>query len=348
MTSLTTSTIADYATAVRNALSDLSADQAHAVLDGLDEHLAEIAAEGTGDLEATLGSPAAYAAELRASAGFEAKPILTPPQRERWTEIPPTPLVPEAKQPLFGNHTTSIARTVIAAVLAILAVVVIRATYPLNGLFVIFISALVAGGWRAMKWLGQRAQLPEPIAARLPVVLAGAALIAAVLFGARTADSGQPNYGYNPGYSPATTFGGYRPGAVHTVPNLVGARVDEAIQMLEALGMHAVVAQTPTAPDSLVVAIEPAPGLRVPAGTEIVLRTDAASAVTTALATSVTTTFATIPVPSTTTPPASVTATTPAPTTASTTAPTTSAPQPASGPVTAPTTAATTASTVAA
>jgi uncharacterized membrane protein len=324
MTSLTTSTIADYATAVRNALSDLSADQAHAVLDGLDEHLAEIAAEGTGDLEATLGSPAAYAAELRASAGFEAKPILTPPQRERWTEIPPTPLVPQAKQPLFGNHTTSIARTVIAAVLAILAVVVIRATYPLNGLFVIFISALVAGGWRAMKWLGQRAQLPEPIAARLPVALAGAALIAAVLFGARTADSGQPNYGYNPGYGPATTFGGYGPGAVHTVPNLVGARVDEAIQMLDALGMRAVV-QSPTAPDSLVVAIEPAPGLRVPAGTEIVLRTDGASAVTTAPATSVTTTFTTIPVPSTTTPPASAAATTPAPTTAATTASTVAA-----------------------
>jgi PASTA domain len=318
MNSLTTSTIADYATAVREALRDLSSEQASAVLDGLDDHLAEIAADGAGDLEATLGSPAAYAAELRASAGFEAKPNPAPPQRERWTEIPPSPFVPPTKQPLFGNHTTTIARATIAAVLGLLAIVVIRATYPLNGVFVIFISAFVAAGWRAMKWLGQRARLSEPIASRLPLILAGAALVAAVFFGARTADSGQPSYGYNPGYGSATTFGGYGPGAVHVVPNLVGAKVDEAMRMLGAIGLQAIV-QSPTEPDSLIVSIEPAPGSVVAARTTLILRTEGPSASTTALPGSAITTFPTIAVAVSTTTPIATTAVIPAATTAAAT-----------------------------
>jgi len=72
MTSLATTRVASYARAVRDALSDLSPEHAHAVLDGLDDHLAEIVAEGAIDLDEVLGPPAVYAAELRASAGLAA------------------------------------------------------------------------------------------------------------------------------------------------------------------------------------------------------------------------------------------------------------------------------------
>ncbi|MEV7806607.1 hypothetical protein AB0O28_27030 [Microbispora sp. NPDC088329] len=59
----------DYATAVREALADLPARDRDALLEDLDEHLAEVAAEPGMSLEERLGSPEAYAAELRAAYG---------------------------------------------------------------------------------------------------------------------------------------------------------------------------------------------------------------------------------------------------------------------------------------
>lgn len=59
----------DYAAAVRAALADLPARDRDALLEDLDEHLAEVAAEPGMSLEERLGSPEAYAAELRAAYG---------------------------------------------------------------------------------------------------------------------------------------------------------------------------------------------------------------------------------------------------------------------------------------
>ncbi|MBE3011568.1 hypothetical protein IL992_20525 [Microbispora sp. NEAU-D428] len=59
----------DYAAAVREALADLPARDRDALLEDLDEHLAEVAAEPGMSLEERLGSPEAYAAELRAAYG---------------------------------------------------------------------------------------------------------------------------------------------------------------------------------------------------------------------------------------------------------------------------------------
>ncbi|MEU6427368.1 hypothetical protein ABZ860_15875 [Microbispora sp. NPDC046973] len=59
----------DYAAAVREALADLPARDRDALLEDLDEHLAEVAAEPGMSLEERLGSPQAYAAELRAAYG---------------------------------------------------------------------------------------------------------------------------------------------------------------------------------------------------------------------------------------------------------------------------------------
>lgn len=62
-----------YAAVVRGALADLSAVQRELLVEDLEEHLAEIAAEIDGPLAERLGDPLRYAAELRASAGFDAR-----------------------------------------------------------------------------------------------------------------------------------------------------------------------------------------------------------------------------------------------------------------------------------
>jgi hypothetical protein len=58
-----------YAQAVREALADLPAADREEMLEDLDDHLAEVAAEPGMTLEDRLGSPGAYAAELRAAYG---------------------------------------------------------------------------------------------------------------------------------------------------------------------------------------------------------------------------------------------------------------------------------------
>ncbi|WP_067135352.1 HAAS signaling domain-containing protein [Microtetraspora malaysiensis] len=59
----------EYARAVRAELDDLPAKDRDELLEDLDDHLAEVAAESDVPLEERLGSPAAYAAELRAAYG---------------------------------------------------------------------------------------------------------------------------------------------------------------------------------------------------------------------------------------------------------------------------------------
>src|SRR5438105_11622576 len=63
------SDVATYATSVRAALSDLPSDQAEVLLEDLEDHLREIAADAGGPLAERLGSPEQYAQELRAAYG---------------------------------------------------------------------------------------------------------------------------------------------------------------------------------------------------------------------------------------------------------------------------------------
>ena len=59
-----------YVFAVRAALGDLPESLRDELLEDLPEHLAEVLAEGEGSLTERLGSPEAYAADLRTTAGF--------------------------------------------------------------------------------------------------------------------------------------------------------------------------------------------------------------------------------------------------------------------------------------
>jgi hypothetical protein len=62
--------ISRYVEGVRAALADLPPAARDELLEDLPDHLAEVAAEADGTLEERLGPPAAYAAELRTSAGL--------------------------------------------------------------------------------------------------------------------------------------------------------------------------------------------------------------------------------------------------------------------------------------
>jgi hypothetical protein len=64
--------VARYATAVRAACADLPGPERELLLEDLEDHLQEVAAEAGGPLTERLGRPEAYAAELRASAGLPA------------------------------------------------------------------------------------------------------------------------------------------------------------------------------------------------------------------------------------------------------------------------------------
>ena len=59
-----------YARQVRAALADVPAEQLTELLDDLEDHLVEVAAEGGEPLAVRLGPPAEYAAELRRAAGL--------------------------------------------------------------------------------------------------------------------------------------------------------------------------------------------------------------------------------------------------------------------------------------
>ncbi|MDQ6721497.1 MAG: hypothetical protein M3003_11990 [Candidatus Dormibacteraeota bacterium] len=61
--------VATYAASVRAALSDLPTDQSEVLLEDLEDHLSEVAAEAEGPLAERLGPPEQYAQELRTAYG---------------------------------------------------------------------------------------------------------------------------------------------------------------------------------------------------------------------------------------------------------------------------------------
>ena len=82
MSTLTTAPeVTRYLEEVRQHLADLSPEERDGLMEDLEDHLAEVAAEHGLPLEGRLGEPAAFAAELRASAGLDGP---GPVGRRRW------------------------------------------------------------------------------------------------------------------------------------------------------------------------------------------------------------------------------------------------------------------------
>jgi hypothetical protein len=76
--------VASYGAAVRDALADLAAGEREDLLEDLEDHLAEVAAESGAPLRDRLGTPEQYAAELRAAYGTRVRrrrPRLFPRRR---------------------------------------------------------------------------------------------------------------------------------------------------------------------------------------------------------------------------------------------------------------------------
>ena len=76
--------VAAYVGLVRAALRDLAPEDLDDLTGGLEADLAELAAESEEPLISRLGEPSAYAAELRAAAGFPPPDVLPPAPTERW------------------------------------------------------------------------------------------------------------------------------------------------------------------------------------------------------------------------------------------------------------------------
>jgi hypothetical protein len=157
MTVTATLSTFEYANAVREALDDLAPHEAQSVLEGLDDHLSEITAEGAEDLEVTLGTPAAYAAELRASAGYESRK----PDLDESAPQPQTPTLTSepmlSERSFFDKNRTLMARGTILLFLGVVAIAVTRISQPVNGIELLFGSGRVLGvsapvdcrpGWR--------------------------------------------------------------------------------------------------------------------------------------------------------------------------------------------------------
>jgi hypothetical protein len=292
MTFLATNGVQSYANAVRDAMRDLPPDQAHAVLDGLDEHLAEIVAEGTVDLEAVLGSPESYAAELRASAGLPAAPRRTswaaPPadlrsdapmfddadvEAERSVASGRTGVLARLLGRAFPTRLATLSKAFLVLFFGVLLVSLIRASRPLNIFHVVFGTLLIAGAWRLLRAASNRADLPATWAAYVPKVLGCTAVVLALILGSRMGSSGNRMI-YVDIPAPSSVFATIPPeraGGEMSVPDMVGASLADTRVTLSRLNLNAVVVggETGAEEQMLTTRMDPAPGMSVERGSVV-------------------------------------------------------------------------------
>jgi hypothetical protein len=297
MTFLATNGVQSYARAVREAMGDLPPEQAHEVLDGLDEHLAEIVAEGTVDLEAVLGSPESYAAELRLSSGLPAAPRRTswdaPPAALR-SDAPTFDMVNEAVEPparprrsgrlaaalgrQLSARRVTLSRVFLGLVFGLLLVFLIRASHPLNVFHVIFGTLLIAGAWRLLRAASTRAALPAAWMTYAPRVLGGTAVVLALILGSRMGSSGT-RYIYNtpqitvvaPRSTTFATLPSPREEGQIPVPNMIGRSLADTRETLDRFGLIPDVegGQTDLGTRLLTVRMDPMPGEVVQRGSVV-------------------------------------------------------------------------------
>ena len=289
MTFLATNGVQSYAGAVRAAMGDLPPEQAHEVLDGLDEHLAEIVADGTVDLEAVLGSPESYAAELRLSAGLPAATGRTPwaaPSEALRSDEPPSYAPNEAVEPparprrigrlgaavsrKLSTHREILSRVFLGLVFGLLLVYLIRSSHPLNIFHVIFGTLLIVGAWRLLRAASTRAALPADWMTYAPRVLGGTAVVLALILGSRMGSSGTRNTYVAP---TSTAFPAFPPrgGAEIPVPNMIGTSLADTQATLSRFGLTIVVegGGTDLGERLLTTRMDPAPGTLLERGSVV-------------------------------------------------------------------------------
>ncbi|MGE0879050.1 MAG: PASTA domain-containing protein [Acidimicrobiia bacterium] len=279
---MTTASTSTYGDAVRKALDDLPARQYLELVDGLDEHLAEVASDYDALVE-QLGEPESYAAELRASARFAARAAEAPAS---------TPAGHEPARPLI--ETKTLARGALIAIGFLFAVLV------LNGELVVPEVVFVAATAFALAWVVRRlvaaSHLPPTMSRRTTIALPIGAIVFAALLGASFSNRSTIQYVDS---GPANQFAG--PDV--TVPNIVGLSVSDATTSLHSLGFEVQFSGVDQSRTMVVTAQSPPPGTVTMAGTVVLATLDRRSALptppTTALPTPPTTAE---PAPSSSTP----------------------------------------------
>jgi hypothetical protein len=326
MTFLATNGVQSYARAVRDALGDLPPEQAHAVLDGLDEHLAEVVAEGTVDLEAVLGSPESYAAELRASAGLPASTRRTtwaaPPPEFR-SDAPTSDEAIKAAEPLPGPHGfgrlapalgrnfagrgITLSRAFLVFVYGLLLVSLIRASRPLNFFHVVFGTLLIVGAWRLLRAASTRAALPASWVGYAPRVLGATAIALALILGSRMG-SGETRLVYVDNAPPVSavfpTLPAPRNEGPVPVPNMIGTTLAETRETLSRFSLITVVegGENDLTTRLITTRMEPAPGTLIESGSVVtVIVAPVSSLIPTSIVTAATVVAPSVSIPTVTT-----------------------------------------------
>ncbi|HNJ97263.1 MAG TPA: LytR C-terminal domain-containing protein [Ilumatobacteraceae bacterium] len=190
MSSDTPTTAALYAQQVRAQLTDLPPDQLDSIMDGLDAHLAEVVADGQPDLVAALGSPEAYAADLRTAAGIVARFTPDDPARFTWSR----------------RHSALAVAGVVAVGGVALALFAPR---PAGVAVVLAIVLAVSVAWWVARLVVERSGLIGAQRGVAGSALAFGAVCAAVVWGAAVADHGSGDNAPGPQVMSSTTIGPY-------------------------------------------------------------------------------------------------------------------------------------------
>lgn len=274
MTITTSAAVAEYGAAVRAAVAKLAPGD-DGVLDGLDEHLAEVAAENDAPLTEVLGPPERYAADLVASTVRVRPGMPTAPPASAATEpVPGGPAMPTqgggdagpltrhgagVTDPVTADGRRVLwARSVLGAAIGLTLLVVARASSPLNPLQLMAAAGLVGGGWLGVNRLLPRADLPSDWGRWVRRGSMALALLVAVLLGGLMA--GSTVHVVNGGGPPSpVTFGG----SLVVVPSVLGLAGPEAVDLLRRSGLAVEEARA----DQVVVGQEPPAGVRVARGT---------------------------------------------------------------------------------
>jgi uncharacterized membrane protein len=262
---MTTMTVTGYAAEVRRALDDLPPAVADQLVEGLDEHLAEIGIDDIASLVAVLGPPDRYAAELRVSAGLPS-PAPTRPS------IPlPPPVLPVTAAPITappgvgvtigGRHVARVALVVIG----LATVFGLSRAGDVEPAAVVTITVAVGAAAALLWWVARAAGLRRPWDHVALAVFAALAIAVAT-----TAGAGHRRTYYYPSDPVATKMFGL----TTPVPDLTNFNVHDAIDTVDALGLVPVVTGDADA-SHVVVAQDPPPGRIVAPGSEVHLVTDA-------------------------------------------------------------------------
>lgn len=257
-------TTTTYADAVRRALDDLPAARYLELVDGLDEHLAEVRAEADGTLADVLGPPEAYAAELRASAGL-------PPRVGAGAPLPP-PIAPPVTAPAVAR--LAIERGTLARFgLALTGGLIVLWALGVQELPTLKLALIVLGvlgaTWIARRLLGAAAW-PDRTSRRVKVAIAVGGLVAAAAFGSAASN----RRSYVPVYDvPGVTFATvpYPPAERIALPDFRGWSMDQATEAATNLGL--VVNIQGGAGNAIVMGQDPAPQTFVTPGATLILST---------------------------------------------------------------------------